>query len=213
MKKNNDLRLPAGREALQACVFICGLLLGGSCGDADKNSGAPGVPFGMPTGDSAGDADLGGDPSEQEPSGESLDSCYQGSELVCEIEAAMVQQTNAARAVAGLPALQHSFRVSFAARQWSTTQANLGQLSHDGFPDQRRQDLSDEFGGFQPRLMAENVAAGFPRDESTDAIAAYFVELWLGSEGHRRNILGDYSSIGVGVEIVGSQVYATQIFY
>lgn len=54
---------------------------------------------------------------------------------------------------------------------------------------------------------AENIAAG-----QTSAIYAH--EAWMNSEGHRKNILGNYNYIGVGVSFGGFyNIYYTQNFY
>ena len=53
----------------------------------------------------------------------------------------------------------------------------------------------------------ENIAAG-----QTSAIFAH--EAWMNSQGHRKNILGDYKYIGVGVSFGGYySIYYTQNFY
>ena len=56
-------------------------------------------------------------------------------------------------------------------------------------------------------LAGENIAAG-----QFNSIYAH--EAWMNSEGHRKNILGDYKYIGVGVEFGGSyNMYYGQNFY
>ena len=45
-------------------------------------------------------------------------------------------------------------------------------------------------------------------------LANQFMNNWMNSEGHRKNILStNFSSIGVGVYKIGNKVYATQEFY
>lgn len=56
-------------------------------------------------------------------------------------------------------------------------------------------------------LAGENIAAG-----QINAIYAH--EAWMNSLGHRKNILGDYDNIGVGVSFGGHyKIYYTQNFY
>ncbi|GAA0239516.1 CAP domain-containing protein [Metaclostridioides mangenotii] len=56
-------------------------------------------------------------------------------------------------------------------------------------------------------LAGENIAAG-----QFNSIYAH--EAWMNSEGHRKNILGEYKYIGVGVEFGGSyNMYYGQNFY
>ncbi len=57
------------------------------------------------------------------------------------------------------------------------------------------------------RLAGENIAAG-------QISAIYAHEAWMNSLGHRKNILGDYENIGVGVSFGGHyKIYYTQNFY
>lgn len=57
------------------------------------------------------------------------------------------------------------------------------------------------------RMAGENIAAG-----QTNAIYAH--EGWMNSEGHRKNILGDFKRLGVGVCFGGEyKIYYTQNFY
>ncbi|WP_373599506.1 CAP domain-containing protein [Paraclostridium bifermentans] len=56
-------------------------------------------------------------------------------------------------------------------------------------------------------LAGENIAAG-------QVSAIYAHEAWMNSLGHRKNILGDYENIGVGVSFGGHyKIYYTQNFY
>ncbi|MGL5750198.1 MAG: CAP domain-containing protein, partial [Paraclostridium sp.] len=56
-------------------------------------------------------------------------------------------------------------------------------------------------------IAGENIAAG-----QINAIYAH--EAWMNSLGHRKNILGDYDNIGVGVSFGGYyKTYYTQNFY
>jgi len=55
--------------------------------------------------------------------------------------------------------------------------------------------------------VGENIAAGYSTPEKV-------VEGWMNSEGHRANILGDYTHIGVGLQVIdsGYQYYWVQCF-
>lgn len=56
-------------------------------------------------------------------------------------------------------------------------------------------------------LAGENIAAG-------QISAIYAHEAWMNSLGHRKNILGDYENLGVGVSFGGHyNIYYTQNFY
>ena len=59
--------------------------------------------------------------------------------------------------------------------------------------------------GYSYRVLGENLAKGQPTE--TEAIAA-----WMASEGHRANILGNYTKMGVGIFSANGRMYWVQIF-
>lgn len=73
-------------------------------------------------------------------------------------------------------------------------------IGHTGFEDRARQ-----IGGY---AAAENVAycQGY-----SDPIRT-FVEGWIHSPGHRRNLLGDFTHMGIAVAHDGNTWYGTQLF-
>lgn len=77
------------------------------------------------------------------------------------------------------------------------------QISHDNFND-RFQDLQNLVGAI---AAGENVAYGYPTAETV-------MDAWLNSPGHRNNIEGDFTHIGIA-SIKNSQgvYYYTQLFY
>ncbi len=139
-----------------------------------------------------------------------LTSCYKADDFTCKVEAAIVAQTNALRS----SPLVQSFESSFVARDWSEKQAKANAISHDGFPAARQQLLKAEFPKASWGFFAENVAMFGGGDNSDpEAVAKKFVTMWYNSEGHRKNMLGNYGHIGAGVYQSGNNFYATQIFY
>jgi uncharacterized protein YkwD len=148
-----------------------------------------------------------------------LTSCYQARDMICKIEASIVRLTNKKRAALGLVPLQQSYEASFVAREWAGTQLAEGNLSHRGFPDQRRTVLKREFASIDLFFRAENVAMGVPRATQAEEVAHYFVDRWWQSPGHKRNLTGPYAYLGAGISLagetlsVGSFVYATQLFH
>ncbi|RZA23453.1 MAG: CAP domain-containing protein [Proteobacteria bacterium] len=140
-----------------------------------------------------------------------LTECYKGDTFSCTVEAVIARETNTVRG--GRKALALSFEDSFVARQWSLTQAEDGNISHDGFPYDRKKVLAADFPNAKWGFGAENV--GIIRGSETDAeaVGKQLVGMWKGSEGHLRNMLGNYAFIGVGVTRKGNNVYATQIFH
>jgi uncharacterized protein YkwD len=101
-----------------------------------------------------------------------------------------VALTNEHRVAAGLPPLAEVGQLVDAARSHSIDQASMRTMTHTG------SDGSDPGGriartGYQARTWGENVAAGYA---SAEAVVAG----WMGSPGHRANILdARFTAIGV----------------
>ena len=106
--------------------------------------------------------------------------------------ARILADTNAARAANGLAPLVLDGDVTTVAQNWSATQSREGRMYHNP-------QYSSQIPGGWSRA-AENVASGY---SSATVVAA-----WMNSPGHRANILGDYTTIGIGL-VNG---YATQVF-
>ena len=108
------------------------------------------------------------------------------------VEATILAEVNAARAAAGLGPLALEARLGRAALDHARDMLGRRYYDHltpegDG-PGQRA-----EAAGYRWRWVAENIAKGlFPHDEVVDR--------WLGSTGHRRNILDPRArQAGIGV--------------
>ena len=93
----------------------------------------------------------------------------------------MLALVNTARAESGLGALTLEPRLMLAACRHAQDLAQGGPLSHRG---RDGSDVTDRVlsSGYVFAMAAENLAAGVPTADET-------VWLWLGSPGHRRNIL------------------------
>ena len=74
-------------------------------------------------------------------------------------------------------------------------------FGHEGFND-RYAELTALIG---ITAIAENVALG-------QQTAKQVVEGWINSDGHRKNIEGNYTKSGIGIVYKGSSPYYTQIF-
>lgn len=105
------------------------------------------------------------DPSLAGSGSPSLQSCYQGDEWTCEVEAEITRLTNLKREK---PLIQ-SFESSFVARSWSREQADVDQISHSGFPAARNSVLIREFPEAGWKFWAENVAMFGGRDSGDPA--------------------------------------------
>ncbi len=89
---------------------------------------------------------------------------------------------NQARASAGLPPLARNGAMDAVAARWAQQMAANGAMSHN-----------PSYSSQIPRgwtRAGENVATGFASASETHTA-------WMNSAGHRANILGDYTSVGV----------------
>lgn len=122
-------------------------------------------------------------------------SCVNASVLA--VQNRVVTDTNAARKKLGKAPLIASGNIRAVATAWSEKQANAGRMSHN--PSYAKQIPS----GWS--AAAENVAYGYSPQRVTRA--------WLDSPGHRANIMGGYTHVGVGVACSASGTpYYTQVF-
>jgi uncharacterized protein YkwD len=120
----------------------------------------------------------------------------------------LVELTNAERARAGLATLRAETRLMRAAQIHADQMVRAGRLAHDlpeaDFP--RPQDRLTAV-GYTWHAWAENVAYG--QQSATTA-----VEAWMGSTGHRANMLGTaYTELGTGHAVDGAgRSYWVQVF-
>jgi len=105
---------------------------------------------------------------------------------------------NEARTDGGLQPLTRDSTMDALALQHSRDMETANRLSHDGF-QARASDITGKLGA---HTVGENVAVGY-------GTAQAFVDGWLGSKGHRDNIMNpSYCRTGIGCH----EGYATQIF-
>ncbi len=102
----------------------------------------------------------------------------------------LVKAHNARRAKAGLPPLFPNALLDAAAVGHAGDMADRRKMAHRGGDGSSPFERIDRQ-GYRYRAAGENVAYGFDDVESVMAG-------WMRSPGHRRNILGHYSEIGVG---------------
>ena len=147
--------------------------------------------------------------------------CYNVDKDTCEIEYTIFKKTNEYRANRGLSELKPNMALSATARSWSSSQSRMGFISHAGFPSSRNTILRgfDSDNSLDSKnisfLSAENVAASGYSFSSNAAVGESFYTMWINSAGHRANIVGSHSYLGVGVVKVSSGMYsyyATQLF-
>jgi len=119
------------------------------------------------------------------------------------LEIEIVELVNRHRATLGLRPMNISKEITKTAVVHSQNMAS-GKVgfSHQG-ADKRVAEIRKVIGGVG---FAENIAYGQPTAQSV-------VEAWLNSPGHRRNIEGDFTHIGVGIaQKEDKTLYYTQIF-
>ncbi|KAA1424766.1 CAP domain-containing protein [Mumia zhuanghuii] len=106
-------------------------------------------------------------------------------------------RANAARADEGLAPLVRNPALDAAALDWAREMADDGRLSHNP-------DLSGAVPSGWQRI-GENVAQGYGSGSAMHAG-------WMGSSGHRANILGDYTDIGVAFIREDGTTWGVQVF-
>ena len=110
----------------------------------------------------------------------------------------IVARTNAERATAGLPALEVSTCATEQAAARTATLAAEHRFEHDP--------LEPVLAACGSSSVGENLAQGYPT-------ALAVVAGWMGSDGHRANILGDaYTQIGVGCATGPDGLICAQVF-
>ncbi|WOD45146.1 CAP domain-containing protein [Hwangdonia lutea] len=112
------------------------------------------------------------------------------------------QLVNAHRAVIGKEPLATNYLASQLAEEHTRYMITQNDISHDNFDD-RADRLFDEENA---KSVGENVAA---KQRSAKDV----MEAWLNSTGHRENIEGDFTHIGISaVKNDVGQYYYTQLF-
>jgi uncharacterized protein YkwD len=99
---------------------------------------------------------------------------------------------NQERAKAGCSPVTVDRRLATAAQQHSQDQADMGTMTHTGSDGSSVGQRVTE-AGYTWRKVGENVASGTTSPERA-------MQLWMNSDGHRKNILNcAFKNIGVGV--------------
>jgi Uncharacterized protein with SCP/PR1 domains len=102
-----------------------------------------------------------------------------------------------ARAANGLPGLARNPALDAVAEAWAASMAATGTLAHNP-------SLGAQLpGGWT--ASAENVAQGQPTEAATH-------DAWMASAGHRANVLGDYTDVGMAFLDSGGTTWGVQVF-
>ena len=131
---------------------------------------------------------------------------------------------NEVRSSNGVPPLEYDVALAQVARNHSLDMVARDYYSHDN-PDGEGPSERASRQGYHCRRdfglaysigVAENIFHGYGLAYSTmppAEVAIVAMKSWMGSSGHRANILDrDYSKEGVGVAVAGRTVYFTQNF-
>lgn len=129
------------------------------------------------------------------------ESSFESPPLV--VESQILELVNQHRQSIGKQALELDTYITYECRTHSKNMA-IGSVSfgHDGFGD-RVDRIKSQVGGGR---TGENVAVGYNSAKSV-------MEGWLNSSGHRANIEGNFTTIGIGAyQEKDGGIYYTQIF-
>ncbi|MBD1813935.1 CAP domain-containing protein [Microcoleus vaginatus DQ-U2] len=126
------------------------------------------------------------------------------SSAITDLEKAVNQQINQYRASKKLPPLSIDPRISQIARIHSENMANgKVSFSHDGF-EGRAEAITIPY-----KSVAENLAYNFGYSDPVRNA----VEGWIKSDGHRKNMEGQFNVTGIGVaKNAKGEYYFTQLF-
>ncbi|MEG4023591.1 CAP domain-containing protein [Microcoleus sp. S13C4] len=126
------------------------------------------------------------------------------SSAITDLEKAVNQQINQYRSSKKLPPLSIDPRISQIARIHSENMANgKVRFSHDGF-EGRAKAITIPY-----QSVAENVAYNFGFSDPVRNA----VEGWIKSDGHRKNMEGQFNVTGIGVaKNAKGEYYFTQLF-
>lgn len=115
-------------------------------------------------------------------------------------EQQVVDLVNQERTSRGLPPLVIHYMLENAARAHSMDMGDHNFCRHDSSDGTSWSTRIQQYGYTPFYGLAENVACG-------QATPQQVVSAWMGSSGHRANILGDYQQVGVGYYYNGSAGY------
>lgn len=132
------------------------------------------------------------------------------------IEQRIHELINEARQSRGTDPLSWDGNLAYVSRDHSRDMSQRDFYSHQNPDGQTASGRMREYGldGYL-FSVSENIASRPLRDstDSPDVVAEKFFEMWKNSDGHWRNIRGDYDRHGVGLYIAEDRwMYATSMF-
>jgi uncharacterized protein YkwD len=129
------------------------------------------------------------------------------------VEQAIHEKVNRIRSDRGVESLTYSDDLAEVAAYHSQDMAENDYLSHTSPSGETMSDRYERF-DLNCRRWGENILYNYAGDMSPTAAAQQSVDQWMGSDGHRQNILSDsWTAQGVGAKIRSDErLYVTQNF-
>ncbi len=126
------------------------------------------------------------------------------------IERGAFQNVNKERSLAGLPMLKWNDKIAAVARMHSFNMAELNFFSHRGLDGSMVDDRAAKMAMGAWSAIGENIAFIKGFDNPADTV----VEKWLGSAGHKKNLLGpEWTETAIGLAVTpDGKYYFTQVF-
>jgi uncharacterized protein YkwD len=133
---------------------------------------------------------------------------------VSEAERQIARRVDAVRQAEGLPPLSPDPALASAARGFADHMARTDRYGHEA--DGRRPAERARAAGYDWCMVAENLAWQFRSDGFTnDVLSQGFVEGWLRSPGHRRNLLSPQATqaaVAIALSAGSGRYYAVHLF-
>jgi uncharacterized protein YkwD len=120
--------------------------------------------------------------------GQDTSGCFNGHERW--MREAILDDVNGERAKNGLEPVACDSALSAVAEDHAVDMSRRNYFSHTT-PEGKQPSDRVAAAGIAGRCVAENIAFG-------DDDPGTLVRRWMGSPGHRQNILGDYTKVGIG---------------
>lgn len=115
----------------------------------------------------------------------------------------ILQLVNTYRASVGKSALSENNLATELAKEHTLFMIDQNELSHDNFDERGRRLINEE----NAIKIAENVAFKYKTAEEV-------MEAWINSDGHRKNLEGDFVHIGISaIKNDAGIYYFTQLFF
>lgn len=121
-------------------------------------------------------------------------------------ESFVFEETNKQREAEGLKPLTLSHQLTKAAQRHAQNMSDLNKLSHElNIKGESNLESRLENVEYNYRSCGENIAWNYELNKVVDG--------WMKSKGHRKNILGDFDEIGIGVRTnERGEPYYCQVF-